>query len=185
MRFSIILELLSKDFDIKKNPKISFGRWRVKEGEQLNVLAIIQEEKYTRSNEFLCELKMAYEHFVNRDENKDLKKKSLIYDSYLAKEFSKSKISKDSDYMISAIFSEIASTQKKFDGILYPSVRSMGSYFNIAINPEMVNSKLELTDVAECPIIKTQDGVHICKSDFGANNLQNKKSFRLSRQQLE
>lgn len=177
MRLSVICELFHNGLNIEKTPKVSFGRWRVKKGEQLNVLAIIQEEKYKESNELLSELRIAYNCFVNQDVDKYLKNKSLKYGTYLANEFSKA----ESDYMISATFSEIVSKHKPFDGILYPSVRVEGRYFNIAINPDVVNSKLELTDVGECPINKTTDGFLFCKSDFGANNLEGKESFKLKK----
>lgn len=53
---------------------------------------------------------------------------------------------------------------------------------NIAINPNIVNTKLELTDVGECPIIyKTIGGFRVCKSDVGDNNLQGKESFKLTK----
>lgn len=180
MRTSIFCELFHKGIDLKETPKISFGRWKVKKGEKINVLAIIQEEKYKGSNVLLDKLKMAYDCFVNQNKDENIKNKSLNFGTYLANEFSKDKISNESDYMISAIFSEIVSKRKQFDGILYPSVRTGGEYFNVAINPDVVNSKLELTDVGECPILKIKDKFHVCKSDFGANNLQGKESFKLS-----
>lgn len=180
MRLSVVCELFHNGLDIDETPKISFGRWRVKKGEQLNVLAIIQEEKYKESNELISELTLAYNHFVNQVvTDKNIKDKSLIYGTFLANEFSKSEILSDYDYMISAIFSEFVSKHKQFDGILYPSVRAEGRYFNLAINPDVENSKLELTDVGECPIQKTIDGYRVCKSDFGANNLEGKEFFKL------
>lgn len=179
MRLSVICELFHNDLNIEETPKISFGRWRVKKGEQLNVLAIIQEEKYKESNELLSELRLAYSYFVNQGVDNHIKDKSLNYGTFLANEFSKAEILSDYDYMISAVFSEFVSKHKQFDGILYPSVRAEGRYFNIAINPDVENSKLELTDVGECPIHKTTDGFRICKSDFGANNLESKESFKL------
>jgi hypothetical protein len=115
----------------------------------------------------------------NLNIDKNLRDKSLKYGTYLANEFSKDKISNESDYMISAIFSEFVANDNRFDGILYPSVRAEGKYFNIAIKPEVISTKLELTNVRECPIIKTTEGYQICKSDYGANNLQNKEFFKL------
>jgi hypothetical protein len=83
--------------------------------------------------------------------------------------------------MISAIFSEFVSKHKQFDGVLYPSVRADGRYFNIAINPDVEITKLELTDVGECPINKTTDGFRVCKYDFGSNNLEEKECFKLKK----
>ena len=91
---------------MEETPKISFGRWGEKKGEQLNVLAIINEEKYKKSNELLSELTLAYSRFVNQAADKNIKDKSLTYGTFLANEFSKPEILNDYDYMISAIFSE-------------------------------------------------------------------------------
>lgn len=179
MRLSVCCELFHKGLNIEEIPKVSFGRWQVKKGEQLNVLSIIQEEKYKESNELLSELRLAYSCFVNQGVYKDIKDKSLNYGTFLANEFSKAEILSHSDYMISAIFSEFVSKDKQSDGILYPSVRAEGRHFNIAINPDVVNSKLELTAVGECPIHKTVDGFCVGESDYGANNLQNKEFFKL------
>lgn len=179
MRLSVICELFHNGLNIGETPKVSFGRWRVKKGEKLNVLAIIQEEKYKESNELLSELRLAHSNFVNQNKDLHIKTKSLKYGTFLANEFSKSEILIDYDYMVSAVFSEFVSKDKRFDGILYPSVRAEGRYFNIAINPDVVNSKLELTDVGECPIQQTTDGYCVCVSDFGANNLEGKESFKL------
>ena len=182
MRLSVCCEIFHNGINLEETPKISFGRWQVKKGEQLNLLSIVQEEKYRNSNEFLSELKMAYDFFINQDIDSNIKEKSLKYSNYLAKEFSKSEILNKTDYMISAIFSEFVSKGNLYDGILYPSVRAEGRYFSIAIKPHIVNSKLELTDVGECPIHKTINGFNISESDYGANNLQNKECFTLKRQ---
>jgi hypothetical protein len=181
MRLSVFSELFHNGLNIEETPKISFGRWQVKKGEQLNVLAIIQEDKYKESNELLSELRVAYDCFVNQDIDKNLRNNSLNYGTYLANEFSKAEITSDKDYMISAVYSEIVSKHKQFDGILYPSVRAEGRYFNITIKPDVLNCKLELTDVGECPINKTKDGFRVSKSDFNANNLQEKESFKLKK----
>ena len=53
----------------------------------------------------------------------------------MANEFAKENINEDYDYMISAVFSEMA-TKNRVDGIIYPSVRVGGKGFNIAITPK-------------------------------------------------
>jgi hypothetical protein len=179
MRFSVCCELFHNGLNLEETPKVSFGRWQVKKGKQLDVLAVIQEDRYKESNEFLSELSLAHNGFIDEGVDKDIIYNSLNYGTFLANEFSKAEILSEYDYMISAIFSEFVSKHKPFDGILYPSVRAEGRYFNIAITPDAVNSKLELTVVGECPIHKTIDGFCVCKSDFGANNLENKESFKL------
>jgi hypothetical protein len=179
MRTCIFREVFHNGIDVVENPKISYGRWRVKNEVQLNVLAIIHEEKYVKSNILLRELRTAYDSFLNQNIDQNIRNNSLKFGTFLANEFSKANISIDKDYMISAIFSEHILENQNFDGVLYPSVRAEGTYFNIAIKPEAVNSKLELTDVGECPIRKTTSGHRVCKSDLNANNLQNEECFKL------
>ena len=54
--------------------------------------------------------------------------------------------------MISAIFTELV-TENKYDGIFYPSVRTGGNGFNIAITPK-ATEKLRLIFAGECTIYK-------------------------------
>lgn len=179
MRLTVLCELFHNGLNLEKTPKVSFGKWRVKNGKQLNLLAIVQEDKYKKSNELLNELSLAYNYFVKQEVNNHIKEKSLIYGTFLANEFSKSQISSEYDYMISAVFSEFVSKNRNLDGILYPSVSAEGKYFNIAINPDAVNDKIELSDVGECPIFKTSDDFIIDESDFYADNLADKDFFEL------
>src|SRR5699024_168326 len=76
---------------------------------------------------------------------------------FLASEFAKEKIESDFDYMISAIFTENVIRQG-LDGVLYPSVRTAGKGFNIAITPK-ATEKLALYVAGECSIYKSKDQV--------------------------
>ena len=139
--------------------KISFGRWEV--AEDLRLLAIIHKENYFSESSFTRELVNAYNEATSNIPpdilavEPDIIEKSLLIQSYLADEFSKESINADYDYMISAIFSEIATT-KGFDGIFYPSVRVGGKGFNIAITPE-ATKKLKLVVAGECSLYKYND----------------------------
>ncbi|WP_130868003.1 RES family NAD+ phosphorylase [Chryseobacterium indologenes] len=75
--------------------------------------------------------------------------------TYLAEEFAKEDITANFDYMILAIFSEIA-TKNGFDGIIFPSVRVSGEGFNIAITPK-ATKKLRLIVAGECSLYKHKD----------------------------
>ncbi len=132
--------------------KISFGRWIV--NEDLNLLAIIHKDSYYHANSFTRELVEAFT-LTSRSVPKDIFEKSLTIQTYLAEEFSKEKINGDYDYMISAIFAEIAIKQG-YDGVFYPSVRVQGQGFNIAITPE-ATKKLAIYVAGECSIYKVKD----------------------------
>lgn len=136
--------------------KISFGKWQVVEN--LKLLAIVHRESYFKESSFTRELVDAYKTSVDvipndiLQDNPDIVERSLKIQTYLADEFAKEDINHDYDYMISAIFSEIA-VKNGFDGIFYPSVRVSGKGFNIAITPK-ATEKLRLIVAGECSLYK-------------------------------
>ena len=134
--------------------KISFGRWVVQE--DLNLMAIVHHESYYKESNYTRELVNAYKGFIEQYP-KELIDKSLKFQDYLASEFAKEDIRADYDYMISAIFTEIITAQG-LDGILYPSVRTAGQGFNIAITPK-ATEKLALYVAGECSIYKFKDQI--------------------------
>ena len=86
---------------------------------------------------------------------------------FLFKEFCKTNIRDDYDYLISAVFSEVITNDFNYDGILYPSVRMGGQYgFNVAIKPNVVDNCLELDVVGESIYFKNKEkGICIVERD--------------------
>lgn len=136
--------------------KISFGRWYVEE--DLDLIAIIHKDTYSKESSYTRELVEAYQEF-SKQAPADIVDKSMKWSTYLADEFSKEEIVADYDYMISALFSELI-TKRGFDGVIYPSVRVGGRGFNIAITPE-ATKKLKLYVAGECSIYKSKDSVFV------------------------
>lgn len=132
--------------------KVSFGRWYVHE--DIHLLAIVQKDKYAEESSYTKELADAYKQFIATTPQ-DILERSLAYTTFLADEFSKEDIRGDYDYMISALFSELA-TQRGLDGVLYPSVRVGGKGFNIAITTE-ATKKMGLYVAGECSMYKLKD----------------------------
>lgn len=118
----------------------------------------MHRESYFKESSFTRELVGAYNTSIENIPNEVLKdhpdivERSLKIQTYLADEFAKEEINHDYDYMISAIFSEIA-IKNGFDGIFYPSVRVAGKGFNIAITPT-ATEKLQLIVAGECSLYK-------------------------------
>lgn len=139
--------------------KISFGRWEVVE--DLRLMAIIHKNTYFEKSSYTRELVESYNLATQNIPDDYLKKvpniveKSLKIQTFLADEFAKENIRGDYDYMISALYSKII-TEKGFDGIFYPSVRTSGQGFNIAITPE-ATKKLKLVVAGECSLYKHKD----------------------------
>jgi len=136
--------------------KISFGQWVVQE--DINLMAIVHHESYYKESNYTRELVNAFNGFINQYPQ-EIIDKSLKFQDFMASEFAKETINADYDYMISAMFTEDI-TSKGLDGILYPSVRTAGKGFNIAITPE-ASKKLALYVAGECSIYKLKDQVVI------------------------
>lgn len=136
--------------------KVSFGRWVVQE--DINLMAIVHHESYYNESNYTRELVNAFKGFIAQYPQEVIDK-SLKFQDYLAREFAKEDIQSDYDYMISAIFTEEI-TSKGLDGILYPSVRTAGKGFNIAITPQ-ATEKLALYVAGECSIYKSKNQVII------------------------
>jgi hypothetical protein len=134
--------------------KISFGRWVVQE--DIKLMAIVHHQSYYNESNYTRELVNAFKEFINQYPQ-DVIDKSLKFQDYLASEFAKENIKGDYDYMISAIFANNIINQG-FDGVLYPSVRTDGKGFNIAISPN-ATKKLALYVAGECSIYKSKDQV--------------------------
>lgn len=150
MRITPTLESIHKElYDNNSSfyKKISYGRWIVME--DLKLFPIIHNSNFCNKTFYLKEMKDYYNNF---NCPQDLIEKSNKILSYLADEFAKKEIREHYDYMISAIFSELV-TENCFDGIFYPSVRTDGEGFNIAITPK-ATEKLRLIFAGECTIYK-------------------------------
>lgn len=148
-------KLLRAGIDSVGIEKITFGRWSVIK--DINLIAIVDEHNFNEvsNNVLLAELKNSFNSLPGTEEQK--KKYKLIL-SYFADEFSKAGIQTDYDYLVSAIFSEIVTTELGYDGVMYPSVQIGGQLgFNVAIKPEIVDAKLKLDIVVESTIYKKKD----------------------------
>jgi hypothetical protein len=143
---------MMRDKTMSGYQKISFGRWEVVKG--LNLMAIVQKEKFAEATAYIKDLATAYSKYLESID-KEIASRSLAFTSFLAEEFSKSEITGDYDYMISALFSDLA-VARGFDGVFYPSTRIGGKGFNIAITPD-ATKKLHLRAAGECSVYKLRD----------------------------
>lgn len=153
--------------------KITFGKWQVKEGEFLNLLAIVNHDDFYNQSTYTQELVDAYEQFI-KQHPPEIAEKSFKIANFLSYEFAKQNIENDYDYMISAVFSEIVSSRPNIDGIFYPSVRTEGQGFNITIKPESIH-KIELVAVGECTVEKNNN----------VTTMTNNKSILLQKGQVD
>lgn len=159
--------LIRGGIDTSGEQTITFGKWEVIEN--INLLVVIHKDYFCNPNNSLLEqLKSAYDAYLTKYTN--LADDVNLSAKYFAKEFSKSnEDGADYNYLISAIFTEIVTTNYNLDGVMYPSVQVSGQFgFNVAITPNTVDTKMKLISVYETQIKKDKEDVHIGgKSRYG------------------
>ncbi len=161
-RITVAFELSEflRDIGTVGEQDIVFSAWVVEQDIQL--VTLIHHKKFARPTELSSQLQAEFEQFVKS--NPDQKIPTLEISKFLGNEYAKLPIAKHTDYMHSAIYSQLVT--KKFDGVLYPSVRMAGEGINVAIKPETIDEKLKFLGASECTIYKNG------KEVFVGNNTQ-------------
>ena len=129
--------------------KITFSRWVVTK--DIPLIAIVYHKDFINSSSHTNELHTAYQTFLKNNPNDIVNSNSVT--EYLASEFAKKETPHDYDYLISAMFTEVALGQG-FAGVYYPSVRAEGKGFNVAIHPDFVNNNMKAIVSGECSLYK-------------------------------
>lgn len=82
-----------------------------------------------------------------------------VYETFATEQFAKPvESSNDYEYIISATIAKMLMYASRLDGVMYPSVPSLGQYgMNVALRPDVSDDKLMLTDVNELEYIQ-KDG---------------------------
>ena len=76
------------------------------------------------------------------------------YNSFVASQFAKL-VNNDFEYIISATVADMLMYVSGVDGVMYPPVQAAGDYgMNVAIRPDVADSKLKLTDVSEMEYVQ-------------------------------
>jgi hypothetical protein len=142
--FLELLELKRTNITSEGEKKLTVGRWF--NDEDLFVFVMIFHEEYLKKNSHLIEGFHNYLDIIKQSSN-NISQLQIL--KFIAADFAKSNINSDNDYKISAAFVEsmLKKSLIKIDGIIYPSVRCEGEYFNIALTPECVDSKMSLHEV--------------------------------------
>lgn len=133
--------------------KLTFSKWEVIE--DINLIAICYNSDIKDYSSHSQELYKACQNWISNLTSDD-KNKSKEITEFIASEFAKPEISRDYDYLISAIFSNIT-VNKGMGGIYYPSVRVGYQGYNVAICPCTTDKCLRLVTVAESTIFKNGD----------------------------
>lgn len=163
-----IQDKLSKGYS-----RATFSLWHVIK--DINLIAILHNDKFIENNPLSAELVANFNYLASSFPKFQ---STIIIQNFLAEEFGKEVID-DYDYAISAVFSDMI-INLGYDGVLYPSVKLTGETYNIAIEPQAANTKLQLKFVAECPIYKSGDRI-VIDNDVSSLINPNQKDFTLKR----
>jgi hypothetical protein len=147
--------------------KITFSYWIVTK--DIPLVAIVYHKHFIDNSTHTRELYSAYQSFLQSNPS-DITNSNAMTE-FLAGEFAKSKIQKEYDYLISALYTELV-VQQGYAGVYYPSVRLDGEGFNVAIDPSIVESCMLLIGACECSLYKkgqdiVLDNDTITNIDFG------------------
>ena len=152
--------------------QMTVGKWIVEKPFQ--VAAIVSDSVFAGKNQSLLNLSNSYNDFI---ESSPEYQETKFIAEYLAEQFSKGDIKNDFEYKLTAaICNKIYSN--KINGILYPSVRTQGDGFNIAIAPQIVDSSLKLFGVGVHTIyhkdrkLVVDNNKFAYADEFGNYNLQ-------------
>ena len=138
--------------------RLLYGKWRL--DTTINLATILFTNYRNAKNQWIKSLSEAYYNDL-REFSIDIRKKAKRISNFLSSEFSKC-VSENENYkyLISALITQ-RFLNRGFDGVLYPSVRSMKLGLNVAIKPEVVDRHLQLISVLDCIVYKRNDKVII------------------------
>lgn len=155
--------------------KLLFSKWIVKD--EIALISIFFMNFRNSKNQWIKKIADEFYKNLGQYDYQEIKRYKTAV-NYFAHEFSKVyKNKNDYDYLISAIFSSICLQDSK-DGVLYPSVRTFGYGLNVAIKPEIVDSKMEMVSVLECEVFKKNKRIIMNNLRF-AKIQDGEKSFNL------
>lgn len=158
-RFMALLEsseLLKKGVDAEGVEQYTLSRWVT--NKPLKLAVFVHDSIYpdVKNNRLLS---MAKEAFLKYRTSIDEPLQFDVYEKFVTEQFAKPVESpNDYEYIISATIAKMLMYASRLDGVMYPSVPSLGQYgMNVALRPDVADDKLMLTDVNELEYIQ-KDG---------------------------
>ncbi|WP_275316955.1 hypothetical protein [Tenacibaculum bernardetii] len=150
---------------------MTVGKWRIKE--TLEVVELVFDEKSIQNSK---DVQKSYEYHlanIRREMPENAEQFELIL-KFFSNQFSNKNIVHNSDYMISAAYTDLAIGFRGFPGIKYPSVKTDYQGYNVVLTPTAVDQFLELEIAAMYRVIKENKKSYILPlkhvTDFGKDN---------------
>jgi hypothetical protein len=175
-RFTVASELSQhlRSLDSVGEEDIVFSIWEVQD--DIELVSLVHHQKFERPTKLSIQLRKEFEEVVKN--SPETANKMLEVSEFLGNEFAKLSIGIHTDYMISALFSELVT--KSYDGVLYPSVRLAGEGINIAITNKSADEKLCFMEAMNCTIYKNKK-----KAFIGSNYKLINENGQLIRKELD
>ena len=155
--------------------RLLYGKWIVKS--KISLITVLFTRYRNVKNDWIKTMEQDFYKNIESFSYDEQKKYKQI-NNFLSDEFSKCVgENEDYKYLISALFA-FNCTENSFDGVIYPSVRTMGLGLNVAIKPPTVDDRMELISVLECDVYKKKKKVVINNLRF-CNVTSGSKTFDL------
>ncbi len=133
---------------------LTYSTWRVMK--DIDLVSVVHHKHFPRNNSYAQEQRENFETFLSGHPKEVIEKTNLITE-YLGNQFGKDITPNDYDYLISAIYTELVTNNGHAAGVFYPSVRTGGEGFNVAIHPYFVENRYLVPEaVGECVIYKRE-----------------------------
>jgi hypothetical protein len=143
---------LMRDKEASGEQVITYSKWLVTK--DIPLLSIIHHKDFQRENSYASEQRANFEGFL-ANHPKEVGDKARLVTDFLANQYAKDITTNDYDYLISAIYAEMTVVNGLAAGVFYPSVRTGGEGFNVAIHPHYIDNGYLIPEaVAECTIYK-------------------------------
>lgn len=132
--------------------RATVSRWSVIK--PIELIALPYMGTYERACPDLLQIKKEWIDAINKCV---VPRDALELVHYMAKEISKDFTKKEQYFKIANFIYYLLNINKKTkdaDGIIYPSVPAQGAGFNVAIKPDVVDSRIEFSKASICHLIK-------------------------------
>lgn len=132
--------------------RATVSRWSVTK--QIELIALPYMGTYERACPDLLKIKKEWKEVIKHCV---VPRATLDLVHYMAKEISKDFTKKEQYFKIANFVYYLLNINKKTkdaDGIIYPSVPAQGAGFNVAIKPDVVDSRIEFSKASICHLIK-------------------------------
>ena len=155
---------------------ITYSKWRVVK--DIPLLSIIHHKDFQRENSYAKEQRENFEKFLAQHP-KEVGEKARLVTDFFANEYAEDITPNDYDYVISATYAEMTVVNGHAAGVFYPSVRTGGEGFNVAIHPSYLDNGYLVPKVAgECTLYKKEKNT-IVDNETIAIILEGQNEFEL------